>query len=147
MRDSCRSLQASVQIFTRIALSICKRLHFSHWKCWALFFCLFYAVSLTQLGKYSFASVTVQPVWGTKKRKHLCCVSSHFAVTNSSLFGNIGYHTVAFRLCETVWSGIFRLEVTIRVTKDGRSFRLWCSTPNPPPPTPCVPWPNISLKI
>jgi hypothetical protein len=57
----------------------------SHWKCWALFFCLFYAVSLRP-GKYSLAVVTVQPVWGTKKRTHLCCVLSQFTVINSNCY-------------------------------------------------------------
>ena len=69
----------------------------------------------------------------------LCFDLTYFAVISSRQFNNTGYRTVAFRLCETVWSGIFSLEVTIRVTKDGRSVH-WRTEEGrvgafkPPPP-------------
>ena len=124
-----------------------RALEFCHWKCWALFFCLFYAVSL-KLGKYSFAFVTVQPVWGTKKRRHLCCVT----VIGSSLFNDTRYHTVVCRVCETVCSGIFRFGVTELRMSVGRwsvipSLVFNPPTPHPNPSCPMTKFQPQSIKL
>jgi hypothetical protein len=147
MSVSCHSLQASVQIFTRIALSIYKRLQ----------------QSVTGSAQSCSSVYFMQLAWSWGNIHSPSSLCSLFEAQRSAnidvvfcrtlqlstavcLRNIVGYHTVAFRVCETVWSGIFRLEVTVRVTTDGRSVSHSVFGVQPPPPT-CVPWPNFSLKI
>jgi hypothetical protein len=135
MRVSCRSLQASVQIFTPIALSICKRLQFvtaSAERCSSVYFMqlawscgnIHWPSSLCSLLEAQ-RSANISVVF---------CRSLQLP-TDSSLFNDTGYHTVAFRVCETVWSGICRLGVTELRKSVGRSVipSLVFNAPPPPP--------------